>query len=211
MLVIPNCIVKPTAAMAMTDMLTRPKPNAATKRFTAFGPSVYRFGLCPARVDDGRSLLGRQLSDLDLVAILVVRDEDIARLRVVVLVELVLAACTHETDRLACLESSDAVLISVDDHRAARAVADVDDLRVVHGPVGAVGGDHRQRGHDDPVVQVERGSALLVLGCIRKLGRGGVEVGDELGVSGSGERIPEVHASVVLEKVGDADRITDLL
>ena len=37
MLVIPNCIVNPTAAMAITDMLTRPKPNAATKMFTAFG------------------------------------------------------------------------------------------------------------------------------------------------------------------------------
>ena len=30
MLVIPNCIVKPTAASAITDMLTRPKPNAAS-------------------------------------------------------------------------------------------------------------------------------------------------------------------------------------
>jgi hypothetical protein len=29
-------MVNPTAAMAITDMLTRPKPNAATKRLTAF-------------------------------------------------------------------------------------------------------------------------------------------------------------------------------
>ena len=37
MFVIPNCIVKPTAAMAITDMLTRPKPNAASKIVTTFG------------------------------------------------------------------------------------------------------------------------------------------------------------------------------
>ena len=30
MLVIPNCIVKPTAATAYTEALTSPKPNAAT-------------------------------------------------------------------------------------------------------------------------------------------------------------------------------------
>jgi hypothetical protein len=28
--VIPNCMVKPTAAMAITDMPTSPKPKAAT-------------------------------------------------------------------------------------------------------------------------------------------------------------------------------------
>src|ERR1700682_6454376 len=185
MLVIPNCIVNPTAAMAITDMLTRPKPNAATKRFTAFGPSVYRSGLCPARVDDRRSLLGSELTHLDLVAILVVGDEDIARLRIVVLVELVLAAGAHESNRLARLESRNAILVCVDDHRATRAVADVDDLRVVNRPVGAVGGDHRQRAHDDPGVEVQRGTALLVFGRVRKLGDRRVQVGDELRVSGS--------------------------
>ena len=45
MFVIPNCIVKPTAAMAITETLTKPKPNAATNRFTAFGSGDYRFGL----------------------------------------------------------------------------------------------------------------------------------------------------------------------
>src|ERR1700686_3740543 len=115
MLVIPNCIVKPTAAMAITDMLTRPKPNAATKRFTAFGPLVYRSGLCPACSDDRRRLLGRERPDLALVSILVVRDEDIAGLRVVVLVELVLAARADEADRRAGLESRHPVLIRADD------------------------------------------------------------------------------------------------
>jgi hypothetical protein len=38
-------MVNPTAAIAITDMLTRPKPNAATNRFTAFGSGGYRFGL----------------------------------------------------------------------------------------------------------------------------------------------------------------------
>ncbi len=41
MLVIPNCIVNPTAAMAITDMLTRPKPSAATKRSTALGSLAF--------------------------------------------------------------------------------------------------------------------------------------------------------------------------
>src|ERR1700694_2924213 len=130
MLVIPNCIVNPTAAMAITDMLTRPKPNAATKRFTAFGPPGYRCGLCPARIDDGRSLLRRQLPDLHFVAILVVGHEDIARLRVVVLVELVLAARAHKADRLPGLERRHSLLICVDDGPTARAVAAVDDLLV---------------------------------------------------------------------------------
>ena len=40
MLVMPNCIVNPTAASAITDMLTRPKPNAAISKLTAFGLPV---------------------------------------------------------------------------------------------------------------------------------------------------------------------------
>src|SRR6202171_6853682 len=155
--VMPNCIVKPTAAMAITDMLTRPKPNAATKRFTAFGPPAYRLGLCPTCVDDGRGLLGRKLAELHFVGVFVVGDQAVTRLRVVVLVELVLAAGPDEADRLASLESRDAVLICGDDRRAARAVPDVDDLRVVDGFVRAVGGDHGQRGHEDPVIEVKGG------------------------------------------------------
>ena len=42
MLVIPNCIVNPTAARAITDMLTRPKPNAAISKLTASGLLAYR-------------------------------------------------------------------------------------------------------------------------------------------------------------------------
>ena len=38
MFVMPNCIVNPTAAMAMIDMETRPKPNAATMRLIAAAP-----------------------------------------------------------------------------------------------------------------------------------------------------------------------------
>src|SRR5476651_71631 len=110
MLVIPNCMVNPTAAMAITDMLTRPKPNAATKRFTAFGSLSYWMGLNAACRADRRGLLRGQLRDLDLVALGVVGDQDVARLRVVVLVEVVLAAGADETDGLAGLESGHAVL-----------------------------------------------------------------------------------------------------
>jgi hypothetical protein len=38
MFVMPNCIVNPTAEMAMIDMDTRPKPNAATMRLIAAAP-----------------------------------------------------------------------------------------------------------------------------------------------------------------------------
>src|SRR5216683_245793 len=37
MFVVPNCMVKPTAAMAITDMLTRPKPSAVDLYLAAFG------------------------------------------------------------------------------------------------------------------------------------------------------------------------------
>src|ERR1700676_1341571 len=84
MLLIPNCMVNPTAAMASTEGLTRPKPNAARYRFTGSSPDQQRSST--AGVDDGRGLRGCQLADRDLVARGVVLDEDVALLRVVVLV-----------------------------------------------------------------------------------------------------------------------------
>src|ERR1700680_2138252 len=117
MFVIPNCIVNPTAAMAITDMLTRPKPNAATKRFTAFGSWTWSVGvLKPAGCSDSRRLFRGQLPELDLVALGVIVDQDVAGRGVVVLVEVVLAAGADETDGLARLESVDPILICAD-HR----------------------------------------------------------------------------------------------
>src|SRR5438309_6986976 len=96
----------------------------------AFGLPGFRVGLSglSACRDELRGLVWSQVPDGDLVPILVVADEDVARLRVVVLVEVVLAAGADEADRLACLERGHAVLVSVDDCRAAGAVGDIDDL-----------------------------------------------------------------------------------
>src|SRR4030081_3708114 len=126
MFVIPNCMVNPTAASAITDMLTRPKPNAASKRLTAFGSQPAR-ALDTARGADGFGLFRGQLRDFDLVAVGVVFDQYVTRHGVVVLVEVVLAAGAYESNRLAGLERSDSVLIRVDDRGAAHAICDVDD------------------------------------------------------------------------------------
>ena len=39
MLVIPNCMVKPTAASAITEALTSPNPNAAIRMLMAESPA----------------------------------------------------------------------------------------------------------------------------------------------------------------------------
>src|SRR5207302_4753638 len=90
-------------------------------------------------------------------------------------------------------------------------VGDLLDLRVVDGRVLAVGGDHRERGHDDAVVQVQRRAALLVLRRVGKGGGGGVQVGDELGVGGAGKVVAQVDAAVVLNEVVHAYRPAHLL
>ena len=41
MFVMPNCIVNPTAAMAMIDMVTSPNPRAATIKLIAAAPDRY--------------------------------------------------------------------------------------------------------------------------------------------------------------------------
>lgn len=148
---------------------------------------------------------------LDLVPLGVVLDQDVARLRVVVLVEGVLSARPDEANRLARLQGGHTVLIGVHDRRAGHPVGDVLDLRVVDLGVRAVGRDHGERRHDDPVVEVQRRAALLVL---RRVGEGrgrSVQVGEELAVRWAGEAVAEVDTVVVRDQVADADRRAHLL
>src|ERR1019366_1089493 len=206
MLLIPNCMVNPTAAMASTEVLTRPKPNAGRYRLTRSSPGQRS---STASADDGRGLRGRQLANGDLVARGVVLDEDVALLRVVVLVVGRGSAGADPLDRLAAGERGHAGRVRVDHHRTADAVADVLDLGVVDGRIGALGRVHRERGLDDAVIQVQRGATLRVLGRIGELSRGGVQVGLELVVTGTAEGDPEVHRLEVLDDVGHAERTGD--
>src|SRR4029077_4328751 len=107
-------------AMAITDMLTRPKPNAAMNRSTALGsPCLVLDSAC---LGDGFGLLRRHLSGLDLVALVVIGDPDVPRHGVVVRIKAVLSAGADELDRLAGFDRRDSVLICVDDHSSAGAV-----------------------------------------------------------------------------------------
>src|SRR5450759_1405895 len=112
MFVIPNCMVKPTAAIAITETLISPKPSAATYRSTALGSCYQIVGLCAAaRVDDLLGLGLGQLADDELVGVLVHGDQVVAMLRVVPLVEVVLSGRADVADRLAGFDRRDACLL----------------------------------------------------------------------------------------------------
>src|SRR5450755_4017076 len=175
MLLIPNCMVNPTAAMASTEVLTRPKPNAARYRLTRSSPGQLRSST--ARGDNGSRLLFGQLAELHLVAGGVVLDQDVALLGVVVLVVTGRSARADPLDRLSAGEGGNAGGVGVDLNGTADAVADLDDLGVVDGRIGALGRIHGQRRLHDAVVQVQGRARLLVLDGVRVLRRRGGQVG----------------------------------
>src|SRR5215831_11237378 len=164
--VTPNWRVKPTAAIASTDAVTRPNPSEARKSVTeatSSGPAPGRdvparpgvpLGLpAPGRAGDcravrssgqGSQLRGRDGADrLDLPARGVGVDLEDAG-GVVEAVEVGRAARPHVLDRLARLDQRRALGERVADRRARRAITDLDDVRPVHARVGALRHDHRE-------------------------------------------------------------------
>src|SRR5665213_23043 len=204
MLLIPNCMVNPTAAMASTEVLTRPKPNAARYKLTSSSPGQPRSST--AGGDHCRGLRFGQRAVLHLVALGVVLDEDVALLRVVVLVVGCGTTGADPLDRLAAGERRDPGSVGVDHDGTADPVADLGDLGVVDGRVGALGRIHGERRLHDAVIEMQGGARLLVLDRVRVLhGRGG-QVGEEILVPGAAEADTEVHRLEVLEHVRYADR-----
>src|SRR5207302_8684899 len=78
-----------------------------------------------ARVTQFLGLLRRQRGKLDLAALRVVLDQDVTRLRVVVLVEIVLTRGAGIADRLARMERVESFPVRVHDRRAGSAVGDL--------------------------------------------------------------------------------------
>src|SRR5215469_11583990 len=179
--VTPNWRVKPTAAMASTDAVTRPKPMEARNSVTVRPPGA---GVVPARVlatpgwpvrardarrPCGSRLHGPQLGggdvagDVHLPGRTVGVDLEEAG-RVVVAVEGGRAAGALVPDRLAGLERRGALVERVADGGAGGAVTDLDDVWPVHARVRALGHQHGQRGEVDAVVEVNTAGGAQVGG-----------------------------------------------
>src|SRR2546430_15994011 len=101
----PNCMVNPTAPIAITARLTSPNPNAAAYRLiaTSAPPSSSR------RRDQLVDLRLRQRRHGLLVALGVVLGDDVPRLRVVVAVEPGGASGADEAHGPAAVQRADAV------------------------------------------------------------------------------------------------------
>src|SRR5579875_1359738 len=102
-----------------------------------------------------------------------VADHDVAALGVVPLVEVGGPSGAHEADGLAVLQGLHPVPVRVHHASAGGAVPDLHDPGVVDRAIGALGGDHGQGGHDDPVVEVQGGRVGGVLGRAGELRGGG--------------------------------------
>src|SRR5215470_745626 len=179
--VTPNWRVKPTAAMASTDAVTRPKPTEARNSVTVRPPAagvVPARALAtprwPARARDARQacgsrLHGPQLGCGDVAGHVHLAGRTIGVAleqagRVVVAVEGGRAAGALVPDRLAGLERRGALVERIADGGAGGAVTDLDDVRPVHARVRALGHQHGQRGEVDAVVQVHAAGGAQVSG-----------------------------------------------
>src|SRR5215467_4017293 len=179
-LVTPNWRVKPTAAIASTDAVTRPKPMEARNTLTAAPPGGR---VVPARVPAtpgwpvpardawwyGSRLHCPQLCGRD-----VAHDVHLARWavgvdledagRVVVAVEGRRAAGTLVPDRLAGLQRGGALGERVAHRGAGHAIPDLDDVRPIDTRDRALRHQHRQRSQVDAVVEVNPAGSAQVGG-----------------------------------------------
>src|SRR5579862_5192033 len=114
-----NCSVNPTALIASSAAVTKPKPTAETKTATSWGRRPTAWAPGPRSTRCGLDLGGAQQRGDRPVAVHVALDgEPLAR--VVPLVEHRRADRAHVLDALALRERSPAVRIGVDDDRALR-------------------------------------------------------------------------------------------
>src|SRR5579859_3035133 len=170
MFVTPNWSVNPTPATARMEAVTMPKPTAGTSVLTAtaFADAVLLSALSLS-LAERRDLRRRHMADLHDLAVHVPGGLE-GPGGVVPEIEDNRAASADVLDLLACLERGLSLGEGVHDRLARSRLGDLQDVIIEHRRVGALGGEDRQRHHDDAVVVGHRVRVSAPLARLRHLG-----------------------------------------